>query len=143
MPAMLGNWLRAVCAVACIVISSGGSTTPLRAQEGEIRPSPAQAPDASDDASGPRLRQPMFVRAVPGGVGQPQALGFVAPESTSKSALFSGRGALIGAAIGCGVGALGQYNSDAEDRKGNVGWTVAWCGLLAIPGAVVGSIWIH
>lgn len=56
---------------------------------------------------------------------------------------FSGRGALIGAAIGCAVGAVAYYDPDDEEPASHrLAKTAFLCGVLALPGAYFGAIFI-
>lgn len=55
---------------------------------------------------------------------------------------FSQRGALIGAAIGCGAGAVIYYDLGMPEPAQSAAWGAAGCVLLALPGAFFGSLFI-
>lgn len=57
--------------------------------------------------------------------------------------LFSGRGALIGAGIGCAVGAVVYYDPEIPEISQRLAWSGLMCGLLALPGAYFGSVFIR
>jgi hypothetical protein len=57
--------------------------------------------------------------------------------------LFSGRGALIGAGIGCAVGAVVYYDPEIPEISQRLAWSGLMCALLALPGAYFGSVFIR
>jgi hypothetical protein len=61
----------------------------------------------------------------------------------TRAPLFSGRGALIGAGIGCAVGAVVYYDTETPEISQRLAWSGGMCALLAIPGATFGAIWIR
>jgi hypothetical protein len=57
---------------------------------------------------------------------------------------FSARGAMIGAAIGCAVGAIAYYDSDDQEPASHrLAKTAFLCGVVALPGAYFGAIFIR
>jgi hypothetical protein len=52
------------------------------------------------------------------------------------------RGLKIGAAIGCAVGGILAYRSSILEGTQRLAWTGGGCVAFALPGALLGAIWI-
>jgi len=55
---------------------------------------------------------------------------------------LSKRGALIGAALGCTLGAVGLYDPATEQVSQRLAWSAGGCIVLAFPGAWLGALLI-
>ena len=65
-----------------------------------------------------------------------------APQPEYRRPLFSARGAAIGGAIGCAVGAVATYASNSTDTRQRLVWSAVGCGIGGLPGAFFGSLFI-
>lgn len=61
----------------------------------------------------------------------------------TRRPFLSRSGALIGAGIGCVVGAVVYYDTEMPEFSQTLAWSAGMCALLAIPGATLGAILIQ
>lgn len=132
--------IRSVIVVALLLGAATAAPCLLSAQEPPTPPAAAQS--TARDTSGPRI-QPRF-SWVAGGAQADSAVAHrdVAPQPGNRRPLFSARGAAIGGAIGCAVGAIATYASNSTDTRQRLVWSAVGCGIGGLPGAFFGSLFI-
>jgi hypothetical protein len=66
----------------------------------------------------------------------------VADRVESARMASASRGLKIGAAVGCAVGGLLAYRSSILEGTQRLAWAAGGCAVFALPGALLGAIWI-
>jgi hypothetical protein len=126
--------------VAIVASASGGAAQDSASDRAFFPP-----PDARLAVAAPALVARRDTAAVLAWERDTEAPGAAPLTSTleNRRPLFSARGAAYGAAIGCAVGAVVYYDPEIPEISQRLGWSGFMCGLLALPGAYFGSVFIR
>lgn len=126
----------ALFAVAILSVHSG-----LAAQQapGDQTP-PLPAPWLGAERFAAHMQQPHLVPASRGGSSSRHLE--VADRVERARMASAARGLKIGATIGCAVGGILAYRNSTLEGTQRVAWAAGGCVALALPGALLGAIWV-